>query len=77
MDASRRERTRELITDGWRIEMTTTLGQDYPAGWTCQPEETPLQLTPGHLRQLQATLKANNLRPGRYVLPEMIIAPMN
>jgi hydroxyacylglutathione hydrolase len=62
---------------GCHIEMTTTPGQDYPVGWTYQPEETPLQLTTDHLKQLQATLKANNLQPGRYVLPEMIITPMN
>jgi glyoxylase-like metal-dependent hydrolase (beta-lactamase superfamily II) len=60
---------------GCHIEMTTTPGVDYPAGWTYQPDETPLQLTPDHLAQLQRTLRAHDLRPGRYVLPEMIITP--
>jgi hypothetical protein len=55
--------------------MTTTPGVDYPVGWTYQPEEPPLQLTTDHLTQLQATLRANNLRPGRYVLPQMIVTP--
>ena len=60
---------------GCHIEMTTTPGVDYPVGWTYQPEEPPLQLTTDHLTQLQATLRANNLRPGRYVLPQMIVTP--
>jgi hypothetical protein len=34
-----------------------------------------LQLTTEHLKQVQATLKAHNLQPGRYVLPQMIITP--
>jgi hypothetical protein len=48
---------------------------DYPAGWSYQPDEPPLQLTTEHLEQVQATLKAHNLQPGRYVLPQMIITP--
>ena len=60
---------------GCHIEMTTTPGADYPAGWSYQPDEPPLQLTTEHLRQVQATLKAHNLQPGRYVLPQMIITP--
>ena len=60
---------------GCHIEMTTTPGEAYPVGWTYQPEEPPLQLTTDHLRQIQATLRANNLQPGLYVLPEMIITP--
>ena len=60
---------------GCHIEMTTTPGVDYPAGWSYQPDEPPLQLTTEHLKQVQATLKAHNLHPGRYVLPQMIITP--
>lgn len=60
---------------GCHIEMTTTPGQDYPIGWTYQPDEPPLQLTPGHLRQLQDTIREHDGKPGRYVLPEMIIDP--
>jgi glyoxylase-like metal-dependent hydrolase (beta-lactamase superfamily II) len=62
---------------GCHIEMTTTPGVDYPVGWTYQPEEPPLQLTADHLKQIQDTLRANNLQPGRYVLPQMIITPRN
>jgi hypothetical protein len=60
---------------GCHIEMTTTPGEDYPVGWTYQPDEPPLELTAGHLTQLQDTLRANDLKPGRYVLPDMIIWP--
>jgi hypothetical protein len=40
-----------------------------------QPDEPPFQLTTEHLKQVQATLKARDLQPGRYVLPQMIITP--
>jgi len=60
---------------GCHIEMTTTPGQDYPVGWTYQPDEPPLQLTAGHLRQIQDTLREHGLESGRYVLPEMIVYP--
>jgi hydroxyacylglutathione hydrolase len=62
---------------GCHIEMTTTPGVDYPAGWSHQPDETPLELTTGHLEQIQETLKAHDLQPGRYVLPQMIITPVS
>ena len=61
---------------GCHIEMTTTEGVDYPVGWNYQPDETPLELTTGHLAQLQTTLRAHDLQPGRYVLPQMIITPV-
>jgi hydroxyacylglutathione hydrolase len=61
---------------GCHIEMTTTPGVDYPVGWSYQPDETPLELTTGHLEQIQTTLKAHDLQPGRYVLPQMIITPV-
>jgi len=60
---------------GCHIEMTTEPGVDYPIGWTYQPDEPPLELTTEHLRQIQATLKAHDCQPGRYVLPRMIITP--
>jgi glyoxylase-like metal-dependent hydrolase (beta-lactamase superfamily II) len=62
---------------GCHIEMTKTPGVDYPVGWTYQPDETPLELTPEHLTQIQSTLRANGGRPGRYVLPEMIVTPVS
>jgi hydroxyacylglutathione hydrolase len=61
---------------GCHIEMTTTEGVDYPVGWNYQPDETPLELTTGDLAQIQTTLKAHDLQPGRYVLPQMIITPV-
>jgi glyoxylase-like metal-dependent hydrolase (beta-lactamase superfamily II) len=61
---------------GCHIEMTATDGVDYPVGWNYQPDETPLELTTGHLEQIQTTLKAHDLQPGRYVLPQMIITPV-
>jgi hydroxyacylglutathione hydrolase len=60
---------------GCHIEMTATPGVDYPAGWNYQPDEPPLELATDHLKQIQATLKAHNLQPDRYVLPQMIITP--
>ena len=62
---------------GCHIEMTKTPGVDYPVGWIYQPDETPLELTPEHLTQIQSTLQANGGRPGRYVLPEMIVTPVS
>ncbi len=61
---------------GCHIEMTTKPGVDYPVGWSHQPDETPLQLTTDHLKQIQSTLKAHNHQPDRYVLPQMIITPV-
>jgi hydroxyacylglutathione hydrolase len=61
---------------GCHIEMTTTPGDDYPVGWSYQPDEPPLELTTDHLGQIQATLRAHDLQPGRYVLPQMIITPV-
>ena len=82
-------RTVDQIIDGWlarhppvthllgcHIEMTTEPGVDYPAGWTYQPDEPPLELTTDHLGEIQATLKAHDFQPGRYVLPRMIITPV-
>ena len=61
---------------GCHIEMTTAPGVDYPVGWTYQPDETPLELTPDHLVQIQDTLRAHDLQRDRYVLPKMIITPV-
>jgi hydroxyacylglutathione hydrolase len=57
--------------------MSTTPGTDYPVGWTYQPDETPLELTPGHLLQVQATLEEHDFRRDRYVLPELIVTPVD
>jgi glyoxylase-like metal-dependent hydrolase (beta-lactamase superfamily II) len=62
---------------GCHIEMTTTPGSDYPVRTTYQPHEPPLQLSTSHLREIQATLRAHDLQPGRYTLPRMIITPVS
>jgi hydroxyacylglutathione hydrolase len=62
---------------GCHIEMSTTPGADYPVGWSYQPDEPPLELTTDHLKQIQSTLRAHDLQPGRYVLPQMIITPVD
>lgn len=49
---------------GCHIEMTTTPGEDYPRGTTYQPDEPPLQLTPGHLRTLRDALAEAGGKPG-------------
>ena len=56
--------------------MSTTPGADYPVGWTYQPDEPPLELTPGDLLQIQATLKEHDFRRDRYVLPQLIVTPV-
>jgi hydroxyacylglutathione hydrolase len=61
---------------GCHIEMSTTPGADYPVGWTYQPDEPPLELTPGDLLQIQATLKEHDFRRDRYVLPQLIVTPV-
>lgn len=62
---------------GCHIEMSTTPGVDYPIGSTYQPDEPPLELTTEHLRRIRATLDDNERRPGRYVLPELIVWPVD
>jgi hydroxyacylglutathione hydrolase len=61
---------------GCHIEMSTTPGMDYPVGWTYQPDETPLELTAGHLGEIQRTLREHGDKPGRYVLPQVIVTPV-
>ena len=41
---------------GCHIEMTRTPGVDYPVRTTFQPDEPPLEMTPAHLRAVQAAL---------------------
>jgi hydroxyacylglutathione hydrolase len=57
--------------------MTTTPGLDYPPWCSYQPDETPLELTTEHLNQIHTTLKTGDFQPGRYVLPQMIITPVD
>jgi glyoxylase-like metal-dependent hydrolase (beta-lactamase superfamily II) len=61
---------------GCHIEMSTAPGRDYPVGWTYQPDETPLELTTDHLVEIQRTLREHDNTPGRYVLPQVIVWPV-
>lgn len=60
---------------GCHVEMSTTPGVDFPIGCSHHPDELPLELTTEHLHQIRATLDEHEHRPGRYVLPELIITP--
>ena len=58
---------------GCHIEMTSEPGVDYPIGSTYQPDEPPLQLTPGHLRDLRAALAKVDGRHGVHVFAEFVV----
>jgi hydroxyacylglutathione hydrolase len=58
---------------GCHIEMTTTPGKDYPIRTVYQPDEPPLELSVGHLRDLRAAIEELGDRPGRYVYDDFII----
>ena len=60
---------------GCHVEMSTTPGVDFPIGCSHHPDELSLELTTEHLHQIRATLDEHEHRPGRYVLPELIITP--
>ncbi|MBY8878789.1 MBL fold metallo-hydrolase [Actinacidiphila acidipaludis] len=49
---------------GCHVEMTTTPGDDYPRGTTHQPDEPPLQMSAGRLRDLRRALAETGGRPG-------------
>jgi len=58
---------------GCHIEMTREAGVDYPIRTTYQPDETPLQMTVGHLRDIRDAVAETRDRPGRHVFPDFII----
>jgi hydroxyacylglutathione hydrolase len=58
---------------GCHIEMTTTPGEDYPIRTVYQPDEPPLELSVGHLRDLRGAIEELGDRPGRYVYDDFII----
>lgn len=62
---------------GCHIEMSTTPGVDFPVGSSYHPDERPLELTVQHLHRIRNTLDENNLRIDRYVLPDLIIDPID
>ncbi|MFD4140184.1 MBL fold metallo-hydrolase [Streptomyces sp. NPDC058572] len=53
---------------GCHIEMTRTPDEDYPRGTTHQPDEPPLQLTPGHLRRLRDALDGRHGPCGDFIV---------
>jgi hydroxyacylglutathione hydrolase len=58
---------------GCHIEMTGRPRIDYPIRTTYQPDEPPLQMTVGQLREvLEATDEIDD-RPGRHVFPDFIV----
>lgn len=61
---------------GCHIEMSTTPGVDFPMGFSHHPGELALELTTEHLQRIRATLDEHGRQPGRYVLPELIIYPV-
>ncbi|MFI9825813.1 MBL fold metallo-hydrolase [Streptomyces sp. NPDC052013] len=60
---------------GCHIEMTRQPGVDYPIRTTYQPEEPPLQMTPGHLREIRKALKEVGEQPSRRAYPHFILCP--
>ncbi|WP_030338403.1 MBL fold metallo-hydrolase [Streptomyces sp. NRRL S-1022] len=60
---------------GCHIEMTRQPGVDYPIRTVYQPDEPPLQLTTGHLREIRAALKEIGDQPSRRAFPLFILCP--
>ncbi|MGW5263323.1 MBL fold metallo-hydrolase [Microbispora sp. NPDC004025] len=58
---------------GCHIEMTNVPGVDYPIRTTYQPDEPPLQMTAGHLREIRDAVKEIGGRPGVHVYPDFIV----
>ncbi len=55
---------------GCHIEMSSTPGVEFPAGFSYQAGERPLELTVEHIRQIRTTLDDNDHQPGRYALAD-------
>ncbi|MEV6598658.1 MBL fold metallo-hydrolase [Actinoplanes sp. NPDC051346] len=58
---------------GCHIEMTTTPGVDYPIRTTYQPDEPPLRLSPGRLRDIRAAIDEVGERTGRHPYADFVI----
>jgi len=58
---------------GCHIEMTTEPGVDYPVLTTYQPDEPPLQMTVGQLRDIGKAIREIGDRPGRHAYPDFVI----
>ncbi|MFF2040967.1 MBL fold metallo-hydrolase [Kitasatospora sp. NPDC058170] len=59
---------------GCHIEMTDRPGVDYPIRYTYQPDEPPLQMTVGQLRDIRRALDEVAARPGRHVFDDFVIS---
>jgi glyoxylase-like metal-dependent hydrolase (beta-lactamase superfamily II) len=60
---------------GCHIEMTRQPGVDYPIRTVYQPDEPPLQMTTGHLREIRAALKEIGDQPSRRAFPLFVLCP--
>ncbi|MFJ5521217.1 MBL fold metallo-hydrolase [Streptomyces griseoluteus] len=60
---------------GCHIEMTREPGVDYPIRTVYQPDEPPLQMTTGHLRDIRDALKQIGNRPRRRAFPLFVLCP--
>lgn len=58
---------------GCHIEMTNEPGVDYPVLTTYQPDEPPLQMTTGQLRDIREAIDEIGGRPGRHPFPGFVI----
>ena len=58
---------------GCHIEMTRQPGIDYPVRTTYQPDEPPLQMTVGQLRDVRAAIAAIGDRPGLHAFADFVI----
>lgn len=61
---------------GTHIEMSRTLGEDYPLGSSYQPDEARLALAVADLETLNETLKEMGERPERKTLDKFIVYPV-
>ncbi|GAA4984580.1 MBL fold metallo-hydrolase [Kitasatospora paranensis] len=60
---------------GCHIEMTRKPGVDYPIRAVYQPDEPPLQMTTGHLRDIREALRQAGDQPSHRAFPLFILCP--
>lgn len=58
---------------GCHIEMTNEPGVDYPVLTTYQPDEPPLQMSKGQLRDIRKAIDEIGDQPGRHAFPDFVI----
>ena len=62
---------------GCHIEMTKEPGVDYPVLTTYQPDEPPLQMSVGQLRDIRRAIDGIGDQPGRHAFPDFVICREN